>query len=180
MNARKLYFFLQLLGGSIVGIVDNENDLLSMNELAPVSPTQKPRPSWAKLVAGIAAIVLAAISWMIWFGHNSIMGTKYAVTTKENVDYSGNATEQEAKALGEELKKIGYFDDKSAADVLLHRDKDGTIVSFVVNAKAWTDDKMVVMFKTIGDAMAADLNLHPFKLRLIDDSLNTKIEIPIN
>jgi hypothetical protein len=151
-----------------------------MNEPAPVSPTPKPGPNWRRRVTSIAAIVVAGVSWMIWFGHNSTMGTKYAATSKENVDYSGNSTEQEAKALGEELKKIGYFDNKSAADVLLHQDKNGTIISFVVNAKAWTDDKMVVMFKTIGDSLATDLNLHQLKLRLIDDHLNTKIEIPIN
>jgi hypothetical protein len=151
-----------------------------MNEPAPVSPTQKPGSNWRKVVTSVAAIVVAAVGWMIWFGHNSILGTKYAVTTKENIDYSGNSTEPEAKALGEELKKIGYFDNKSAADVLLHRDQSGTVVSFVVNANAWTDDKMVIMFKSIGDALAADLNLHQLKLRLIDDHLNTKLEIPIN
>jgi hypothetical protein len=78
------------------------------------------------------------------------------------------------------LKKIGYFDNEKAKDVLLHRDEKGTVISFVVNATAWSDDKMLSEFKIVGDGLAADLNLHQLTLRLIDDHLNTKKEIPIN
>jgi hypothetical protein len=39
---------------------------------------------------------------------------------------------------------------------------------------------MLTAFKTVGDGLAADLNLHQLTLRLIDENLNTKKEIPIN
>ena len=151
-----------------------------MNEPSAVSPPQKSGRNWGRILTRLAVILVLAVSALIWFGHQLIVGSKYAATTKENVDYSGSSTAQEAKALGEELKKIGYFDNEKAKDVLLHRDEKGTVISFVVNATAWSDDKMLSEFKTVGDGLAADLNLHQLTLRLIDDHLNTKKEIPIN
>jgi hypothetical protein len=50
----------------------------------------------------------------------------------------------------------------------------------VVNATAWTDEQMLNAFKTVGDTLATELNLHQLKLRLIHDHLNTKKEIAIN
>lgn len=125
-------------------------------------------------------IAVAVTSGLTRIGHQQMMGTKYAATTKENIDYSGSSTEPEAKALGEELKKLGYFEDKRGADVLLHRDLSGTVISFVVYPKAWNNDKMVGALKTLGDTLVADLNLRQLKLRLIDDHLNTKKEVAIN
>jgi hypothetical protein len=151
-----------------------------MNEPSAVSPPQKSGRNWRRILIQLVVIALLVISGLIWLGHQLIVGNKYAATTKENVDYSGSSTAEEAKALGEELKKIGYFNNENAKDVLLHRDKSGTVISFVVNASAWSDDKMAAAFKTVGDGLATDLNLHQLTLKLIDDHLNTKKEIPIN
>ena len=151
-----------------------------MNEPSAVSPPQKSGRNWRRILIQLVVIALLVISGLIWLGHQLIVGNKYAATSKENVDYSGSSTAQDAKALGEELKKIGYFNNENAKDVLLHRDKSGTVISFVVNASAWSDDKMAAAFKTVGDGLATDLNLHQLTLKLIDDHLNTKKEIPIN
>jgi hypothetical protein len=151
-----------------------------MTEPSAVSPPQKSGRNWRRILIQLVVIALLVISGLIWLGHQLMVGNKYAATSKENVDYSGSSTAQEAKALGDELKKIGYFNNENAKDVLLHRDQSGTVISFVVNASAWSDDKMVTAFKTVGDGLAADLNLHQLTLRLIDDHLNTKKEIPIN
>ena len=151
-----------------------------MTEPTPVSPPQKSGRNWRRILIQLVVIALLIISGLIWLGHHLMVGSKYAATSKENVDYSGSSTEQEAKALGEELKKIGYFNNENAKDVLLHRDEKGTVISFVVNASGWSDDKMVPAFKTVGDGLAADLNLHQLTVKLIDEHLNTKKEIPIN
>ena len=151
-----------------------------MTEPPPVSPSKKSGQNWLRILTGVFAIVILVITGLTWLGHQLIVGNKYAATTKETVDYSGNSTVEDAKALGEELKKIGYFDNSKEKDVLLHRDQSGTVISFVVNATAWTDDEMLKAFKTVGDTLATDLNLHQLKLRLIDDHLNTKKEIAIN
>jgi uncharacterized protein YxeA len=151
-----------------------------MSQPPPVPPTKKSGPKWLRILTGVFAIVVMVITGLTWFGHQLIVGNKYAATTKETVDYSGNSTKEDAKALGEELKKIGYFDNSKEKDVLLHQDQSGTVISFVVNATAWTDEEMLNAFKTVGDTLATDLNLHQLKLRLIDDHLNTKKEIAIN
>jgi hypothetical protein len=152
-----------------------------MNEPLAVSPTKKSGRNWSRILMQLFVIVSLVISGVIWFAHQSMMGSKYAATTKENVNYSGSSTAQDAKALGEELKKIGFFNNKNEKDVLLHKDESGTAISFVVvNASAWTDDQMLTAFKTLGDGLAADLNLHQLTVKLIDEHLNTKKEIPIN
>ena len=151
-----------------------------MSEPSAVSPPQKSGRNWRRILVQLVVVALLIISGLIWLGHQLMVGNKYAATSKENVDYSGSSTAQDAKALGEELKKIGYFNNENAKDVLLHRDQSGTVISFVVNASGWSDDKMAAAFKTVGDGLAADLNLHQLTLRLIDDHLNTKKEIPIN
>jgi len=107
------------------------------------------------------------------------MGTKYAATEKENVNYSGSATLQDAKALGEVLKKVGFFDNTKGKDVLLHTDQTGTAISFVVG-HGWDDQEIVAWFKQFGEMVAQDLKVTHLKIMLIDDNLNTKKEIPIN
>jgi hypothetical protein len=153
---------------------------LYMNAAPPVAPIQKPGVDSRKIVTWLVVIAVSFTSVLTRIGHQQMMGTKYAVTSKENIDYSGSSTEQDAKALGEELKKLGYFENKRGADVLLYRDQNGTVISLVVNAKAWHNDKTMGVLKTFGNTLAADLKLQRLKLRLIDNKLNTKREVTIN
>ena len=108
-----------------------------------------------------------------------MMGTKYAVTEKESVNYSGSATAQDAQALGEALKKIGFFDNTKAADVLLHTDQTGTAVSFVVD-RGWDNEEILTAFKQIGTMLVPGLKVTHLKIMLIDEHLNTKKEIQID
>jgi hypothetical protein len=147
----------------------------------PPTPIQvrKTTPKWVRILTGIVAIISLAITGLIWLGHKSMMGTKYAVTEKEAVNYSGSATVQDAKVLGEDLKKWGYFDNSKTKDVLLHTDQSGTVISFVLG-RSWDDAEIVTAFKQVGGTFAEDLKVNHLKIRLIDDHLNTKNEIPIN
>jgi undecaprenyl pyrophosphate synthase len=108
-----------------------------------------------------------------------MMGTKYAVDEKESVNYSGSATAQDAKTLGEALKQWGYFDNSKTKDVLLHTDQAGTTISFVLG-HGWDDEEILTAFKQVGPVLAEDLKANHITIRLIDDHLNTKKEIPIN
>jgi hypothetical protein len=142
-------------------------------------PPRRTGPKWVRILTGILAIVSLVITGMIWLGHKSMMGTKYAVTEKEAVNYSGSATAQDAKVLGEDLKKWGYFDNSKSKDVLLHTDQSGTVVSFVLG-RGWNDEEIVTAFKQVGGTFAQDLKADHLKIRLIDDHLNTKNEIQVN
>jgi hypothetical protein len=150
-----------------------------MSEPPPVPPARKSGPKWVRILTGILAIVSLAITGLIWLGHKSMMGAKYAVDEKESVNYSGSATAQDAKTLGEDLKKWGYFDNSKSKDVLLHTDQSGTVISFVLG-RGWDDEEILTAFKQVGGTFAQDLKADHLKIRLIDDHLNTKKEIPIN
>jgi hypothetical protein len=150
-----------------------------MSEPAPLPPTRKPGPKWIRILTGILAIVALAVSGLIWLGQKSMMGTKYAVTEKESVNYSGSATAQDAKTLGEDLKTWGYFDNSKTKDVLLHTDQTGTVISFVLS-RGWDDEEILTAFKQVGPMLAQHLKADHLKIRLIDDHLNTKKEIPIS
>jgi hypothetical protein len=150
-----------------------------MSQPPSVPPARKPTPKWLRILSGIVAIVCIVVALLIWFGQKSMMGTKYAVSEKESVNYSGSATAQDAQALGEALKKIGFFDDTKAADVLLHTDQTGTAISFVVD-HGWDNEEILTSFKQIGEMLVQGLKVTHLKIRLIDEHLNTKKEIQIN
>ena len=150
-----------------------------MSQPPSVPPARKPTPKWLRILSGIVAVVCIAVTLLIWFGQKSMMGTKYAVNDKETVNYSGSATVQDAQALGEALKKIGFFDNTKATDVLLHTDQTGTAVSFVVD-HGWDNEEILTAFKQIGDSLVQGLKATHLKVMLIDEHLNTKKEIQIN
>ena len=115
----------------------------------PPPSTQTTGRKWIRILTGIIGMVSLAVTGLIWFGHKSMMGTKYAVTEKEAVNYSGSATAQDAKTLGEDLKKWGYFDNSKTKDVLLSRDQNGTVISFVLGGR-WNDEEILTAFKQVG------------------------------
>ena len=127
--------------------------------------------SWAITVIAVIVVVL------IFFGRREMMGTRYAVSDKEAVNYSGTATEGEARKLADTLREIGFFDGKREIDVLLRKETDkGTIVSFVVNNSA---PEIVAAFQEIGGVVADQALGRPLTVRLIDDNLNTRQELRV-
>ena len=58
------------------------------------------------------------------------------IGTKDQVIYSGTATEAQATALGNALKTDGYFTDRGVT-VLLNMGANGTTISFVVGDGDW-------------------------------------------
>jgi hypothetical protein len=113
----------------------------------------------AALFAGIFASVYIA---------NQRSGV--VIGTKDEVFYSGAATKDDAQALGDALKSIGYFTDKGA-NVLVEKGKDGTIVSFVVADGTWNKPAMVAAFEKIVRQQAPTVGGLPITLRLVNTSL---------
>jgi len=149
--------------------------LCGMAENPPTASSSK----WLSRLAQFLVIAGIIIGVMIYFGRKSMIGTRYKVNDNESVSYSGSATEREAIAVAEQLKTLKFFNDKGEKDVLLKKsDDEGTIVSFVVVDGAWDNQTMVRSFTYIGKVLTASLGSR-LKLRMIDDNLNTKKEIPI-
>jgi hypothetical protein len=101
------------------------------------------------------------------------------VGANDEIGYSGTATEQEAKALGEQLKSIGYLQDHGTT-ILLTKGAGGTIVSFVVQDGAWNDADTVAKFEENGKAIAPSVGGPPIKVRMLNTVLRKQKEIPIS
>ena len=132
---------------------------------------------WAAGGVGLAflavlcgVIVVAALG--PWADHKVLVGSR------DEVYYTGSATKQDAQALGEALKTVGYFLDKGFS-VVLSKDKDGTAISFVVKEGVWDDPQMQAGFEQIGRKLAPSVGGLPIKVRLIDSSRATKKEIAV-
>ena len=115
---------------------------------------------------------------LIFLGQKTMMGKRYKVSEMESVNYSGKASEDDAKKLGEILKENGYFGGTREMDVLLKKDDDGTVLSFVLNER-WTDQEIVAGFREVGAEIANKGFGKPLTIRLIDTRLNKKNEIKI-
>lgn len=101
------------------------------------------------------------------------------VGANDELTYSGTATEQEAKALAEQLKSIGYLQDHGTT-VLLSKGTGGTVVSFVVQDGAWSNEDTVANFAEIGHSVAASVGGAPIKVRMLNTQLKKQKEIPIS
>ena len=105
-------------------------------------------------------------------------GPKVGFGTKDDVYYTGSATQADAQAVGKDLKDDGYFQDQGA-DVTLDKGNDGTVLSFIVKEGFWNQTSNVTAFEEIGREIAPDIGGFPIKLRLLDKERETKVESTI-
>ena len=102
---------------------------------------------------------------------------KAIVGTKDEIYYFGSATEADAKALGQALQTAGFFRDLGFS-VLLAKG-DGTVIGFVVKAGLWDEPENVATFEKIARQVASSAGGLPIKLRLLNNTMETKKEIPV-
>ncbi len=100
------------------------------------------------------------------------------IGTKDSIVYSGDATEQDAKALGTALQKAGYFDD-SGASVLLSKGHDGTVLSFVVDETYWSNEAKVNELQETVRSIATEIGGLPVNVKLVNTILEPKKEFPV-
>jgi hypothetical protein len=149
-----------------------------MNPLtSPVagSSSRRSRPHWVRRNVQGGAMLLLAIAGIALSGCS---GPRVMIG-KAEVRYRGTATEQEAKALGEALKNVGFFGDR-AVSVQLTKGADGTIITYVVQQGAWDDPAHVSQFEIITRGVAATVGGLPVKIRLADENLTTKKELTVH
>lgn len=131
---------------------------------------------WQRYLSYTVTAVGIIVFLLIFFGRREMLGTKYKVSETESVNYSGAATEEDARKTGEALKEIGYFKG-GRADVLLKKESAGFIVSFVVSRSA--DEKTLAAFQQIGGVLADKALGRPLTVRLLDTKLNKKNELKV-
>jgi hypothetical protein len=96
----------------------------------------------------------------------------------EEIRYSGQANQADARKLGDLLKQAGVFSGQQSKGVLLAKDGGGTTVTFFVGKDAWDDPSVVTFFRKLGDDLATNLG-KPLTIRLCDQEATVKKEIPI-
>ena len=127
---------------------------------------------WTAFWLGTAFLVaLFAVIFVVVYVENQRSGVM--IGTKDEVFYSGSATSQDAQALGNALKTIGYFTDRGA-NVFVAKGTDGTIVSFVVTDGTWNNPAMVANFEKIVRQEAPTVGGLPITLRLVNTSLTVE------
>jgi hypothetical protein len=95
-------------------------------------------------------------------------GTTSTVTigTKDQVIYSGTATQDQATALGNKLKADGYFQDRGVS-VLLKMGSGSTVISYVVQDGIWNNPTMVSGFETLTRDVASTVGGLPIDMQLM-------------
>jgi hypothetical protein len=94
--------------------------------------------------------------------------TRVAIGSKDEVYYYHAATKEEARALGEALRKTGFLNDRGTS-VILSKGTAGTLVSFVLSNGGWDHPDTVASFEEIGRRVATSAGGFPIKVRLIDE-----------
>lgn len=129
------------------------------------------------LIAGAAVIIGIGLA-VLWYWSP---GKEVKISRVESVYYSGQATEQQARALGEALQKAGWFNGERTASAILRKtDEHGTVVSLVTNPQSWQDAGAEAYFKTLGHKIAPAVGGPPFKLDLVDQFRRVKREFQID
>src|ERR1035438_843411 len=155
----------------------------------PVSPKrQSASPSGRlnkavanSLALGVGLSLLAMI--VVWGlrqpGHvKNAKVPKVIVGTSDAVYYSHAATEQDARALGQALQTIGYFNDKGVS-VFLSKGTGGTVMSFVLQEGAWDLPDRVSSYEEIARRVATQVGGFPIKVRLIDSAQAVHRELAV-
>jgi hypothetical protein len=89
------------------------------------------------------------------------------IGTKDQVIYSGTATEAQATALGNALKSDGYFQDRGVT-VLLNIGNGATTISFVVGDGVWNQQGMMGQFEEVAREVAGTVGGLPVNVQLMD------------
>ncbi len=123
------------------------------------------------LAFGLGGLLLAAVADLaIEVARRPKPATpRVTIGTRDEIYYSHAATRGDAAALGDALRRLGYFRD-SGATVLLSRNAGGRVVSFVVQDGLWNRPEAVRSFEEIGRRIARTIGGFPVEIRLVDSS----------
>jgi hypothetical protein len=144
-------------------------------ECAP-GPGRKIAPTL--LVAGVGLALLATL--VVWGLHPSSepVNSKVVIGSRDEVYYSHAATKEDAEALGQALKGIGFFNNRGTT-VLLSKGRGGAVVSFALNAGAWDHPNTVFSFEEIARRVAPAVGAFPITVRLSDSAWSVRKELKV-
>jgi hypothetical protein len=155
-------------------IVDMQADHTGPRESA--DPGRKIAP--ILLASGVGLVLLATI--VVWALHPSrqLVNSKLVIGTRDEVYYSHAATREDAEALGQALKGIGFFNDRGAT-VLLSKSVSGAVVSFALHGGAWDHPETVFSFEEIARRVEPAVGAFPITVRLSDSAWTVHKELVV-
>jgi hypothetical protein len=98
---------------------------------------------------------------------------KVIIGTKDEIDYTGYATKEDARMLGQALASSGFLSNQGVS-VLLSKGPSGASVSFVVKESAWNHPDTISSYEVIGRRIAPSIGGFPITLRLLDPAGHIK------
>jgi hypothetical protein len=120
--------------------------------------------NWLAIGVGLAILVSLLAGGVLVrspFDHKVIIGSR------DEVYCYRRATDEDARALGQALKNIGFFNDRGTS-VLLWKGGGPTVVSFVLDNGAWDHPHAISNFAEIGRRIALSVGGFPLQVRLVD------------
>lgn len=130
-------------------------------------------PKWIAFIVG-GALLATVIGGEIAL-HSS---DKKVAIGNDDVYYYRRATKEDALALGDALKRIGFFDGRGTS-VLLWEGGGPTVISFAVNQGAWNHPGEVSNFAEIARRIAPSVGGFPIQVHLIDAGRNIRKEFTV-
>ena len=116
------------------------------------------------LGVGLALLVTLAAGVYRTQAHKN---RKVIIGTRDEVDYTGYATEADARMLGQALASSGFLSNQGVS-VLLSKGPGGASVSFVVQESAWNHPDTISSYEVIGRRIAPSIGGFPITVRLLD------------
>ena len=118
----------------------------------------------------------ALIGYLVYTGQWQSFAAQYGVGqntvtigTKDQVIYSGTATQADATALGNALKAAGYFQDRGVT-VALSKGTSGTTIGFDVQDGAWNNAGTLESFEEIVRGVASSVGGLPIQVQLLSNT----------
>jgi hypothetical protein len=120
-------------------------------------------------IATLAALVVVIGAVVYVYQYRKIV----VIGAKDQVIYSGLATEANAMALGNALKSDEYFRDRGSS-VLLNKGIGSTTISFVVQDGVWNQAGMLSSFEELAREVAPTVGGLPVQVRLVDSKMDVE------
>jgi len=131
---------------------------------------------WMAAGMGLLGILVVGLGVVVWAVLSpALPGTRVVIGQKDEIFYSGAATETDARSLGKALIDAHFFVDRGVS-VQLVKDDKGTTIGLVVQDGIWNDEKSIRYMRMLIREIAPSVGGMPIKLRLLDDAGDVKKE----
>jgi len=122
------------------------------------------------LALGIGLVLVIALST----AHLTIEVPTVMVGTNDVVYYYGGATKEDAVALGQALKAMGFFADRGAGAVLSKKSAASMVVSLILKDGAWDLPDAIFQYGEVGRGIAPSVGGFPLRVKLVNSKLAVK------